>query len=89
MNFFETATIIAAIACAYHFGKRLGCHYGVIGWILGLIAGGCLPILIRLMISFYSNKYTPYYHKINNQIKIRKAKGQGGGNRDSGTDEKV
>lgn len=39
MTFFELLTIIACVASAYSVGAWLGAHYGVLGWVLGAIAG--------------------------------------------------
>lgn len=47
MDLFSLITILAIIFCAYHVGEYLALSYGVLGWIIGLVVGGSIPLLIR------------------------------------------
>ena len=39
MTVIELLTVVACIASGYFMGSWLGGHYGVVGWVMGIIVG--------------------------------------------------
>jgi len=59
MNIFDLGTLVAIIFCAYFVGKFLALSFGVLGWIIGLVVGGSIPLLLRKGLVLFLDKCIP------------------------------
>ena len=59
MNIFDFGTLLAIVFCAYLVGKSLALSFGVLGWIIGLVVGGSIPLLIRKGFVLFLDKCFP------------------------------